>query len=358
MMGAHIDVRSAQTEPAPSSAASPWRCPRCRGALDAGGDDALRCDSCAAVYDVVAGIPDLRVGGPVWIDLAQDRDAARRLDAETADLPIEEIVRRVYGGREGWDRSLVEHRTRQVIEAPARLRSEIAGWLAPATSRPGFVDLGCGPGQLLAAAAAEGRAGIGIDVSLVWLVVAKRLIAHYGGRPVLAAALAEALPLASASVPAVVSLDVIEHVGDQAAYLREIDRVTALGAPVALATPNRFSLAAEPHVFVWGVGWLPRPLQARYVAWRSGKSYEFTRLLGVRETRRMLRRHTRLVPEFLVPLVPREEIARMGHRRATLARAYNALAAIPWLARAFLAVGPFFRVLARKAHPPRSIGAR
>ncbi len=67
-------------------------------------------------------------------------------------------------------------------------------WLEPCVSRGIFLDLGCGPGMLLAAAAEEGYQGIGVDVSLVWLVVAHRLIEARGGRPVLAAALAEALP--------------------------------------------------------------------------------------------------------------------------------------------------------------------
>ena len=101
---------------------------------------------------------------------------------------------------------------------------------------------------------ATGRPVIGIDVSMTWLVVAKKLVSESGGKPFLAAGMAEALPLASDSIPAVVSLDVIEHVHDPDAYLAEIDRVLQPGGRAALSTPNRFSLTAEPHVFVWGVG--------------------------------------------------------------------------------------------------------
>ena len=73
-----------------------------------------------------------------------------------------------------------------------------------------------------------------------------------GGDPLLAAAHAEALPLADGAVSGVISLDVIEHVAEPRRYLREIERVLAPGGNTALSTPNRFSLAAEPHVFVWG----------------------------------------------------------------------------------------------------------
>ena len=326
----------------------PWRCPRCRGTLDGLGATVLRCAACAMEFAVVAGIPDFRVGGASWIDHERDRAAAERLHADSAGMSIATVIHRVFAERDGWAGELAALRTRQVIEAPARLQGDLAGWLDEPTRRPGFVDLGCGPGQLLAAAAARGRPGIGIDVSLVWLVVAKRLIEHHGGTPVLAAALAESLPLADASVPAVVSLDVIEHVGDQIAYLREIDRITTPGGTFAMATPNRYSLAAEPHVFVWGVGWMPRRWQPAFVAWRSGKAYEFTRLLSVPETRRMFRRHTGFAPTFLVPRISHEELARLSWRRAALARAYNRLAASHWLNRTLLGIGPFFRVLGRK----------
>jgi SAM-dependent methyltransferase len=248
-----------------------------------------------------------------------------------------------------WTEERVRWRTRQVLEAPARLRYDVQGWLNPCfTGRGYFVDLGCGPGMLLAAAAAEGHAGIGIDVSLTWLLAAQRLVATYGGKPLLAAALAEALPLPDQSVTAVISLDVVEHVADPAPYLAEIDRVTGIGGFIALSTPNRYSLAAEPHVYLWGVGWLPRQWQKRYVEWRRGERYEYARLLSTFEMRRLLRRMTEFQAEILIPQVPTEEIRAFSPRRAALARIYNRLVAARVLRWAFLCIGPFFRVLGRK----------
>ena len=149
--------------------------------------------------------------------------------------------------------------------------------------------------------------------------------------------------LRDATTPAIVSLDVIEHVGDQSRYLAEIDRIAADGASLALATPNRFSLAAEPHVHVWGVGWLPTRFQARYVRAKSGRSYDFVRLLSVPGLARLLRRHTRFTGRFLVPQVPEDEIESMPGRRARLARLYNRVSASPLVRWPLLAIGPFFR---------------
>ena len=54
-------------------------------------------------------------------------------------------------------------------------------------------------------------------------------------------------------------------------------------------------------MFVWGVGWLPRPWQAPYVRWRSGQDYSGTRLLSTREMARELNRHAELEYCLSVP---------------------------------------------------------
>ncbi len=325
-----------------------WRCPRCRGILIEV-DSGVRCKSCASYYDSVGGIPDLRLPGASWINYETDKAEARRLLAETSGFSVEELVRHIYSSRPDWDEARVELRTRQVLKGPDRLRTEIRGWLKPCTTGTGlFLDVGCGSGTLVAAAAADGLKGIGIDVSMVWLIVARRLIAEWGGQPVLAVALAEALPLADGTISGVVSLDVIEHVANPGRYLGEINRVTEPGGRVALSTPNRYSLVAEPHVSVWGAGWLPRSLQKGYVQWRKRESYEFTWLLGTREAAKLLHQHTRFQFEILVPLVSEEEIAHFPAYRATLARVYNRLVSLGWMRWLFLSIGPFFRIVGTK----------
>ena len=322
---------------------SVWCCPICRGQLHRAATDArLQCTACDAEYGIYGGIPDMRVERPAWIDIDQDREAAARLERDHRSNTLESMVRAVFASQQGRSPEQIEMRTRQVLGAPGRLAPQLDGWLRTAT-RPGFLDLGCGPGMLLAAAASRGVSGLGIDVSLEWLVVARRMIEEHGGRATLCAGFAESLPLPEASVPAIVSLDVIEHVADQRRYLVEIDRIAADGATLALATPNRFSLTAEPHVHVWGVGWLPTRLQARYVRARSGRAYDFVRLLSVPGLARLLRRHTEISGRFVVPRVPDDEVAAFHPRRARVARLYNRIAEAPLLRWPLLGVGPFFR---------------
>ena len=323
-----------------------WCCPRCHGDLGPG-PAGLECQACQSGYQVVDGIPDLRVPGHSWIDFEEDLNIARDLAGYECQLP--ELVRRVYAMRPGWDEARIDRRSREVLAGPAALKTDVTTWLRPIADETGpLLDLGCGPGALIAALAAEGRPAIGIDVSMTWLVVAKRLIAQFGGTPNLAAALGEALPLRRNSLGSVLSLDVIEHVKDPDAYLSEINRVVRPGGRIALSTPNRLSLTAEPHVFVWGVGWLPRSWQAPYVRWRSGRSYDDTTLMSSFGLRSHLRRNTSFRFDILIPRVPDADLKRFKPAKAAAARLYNRLSAIRPMRFLFLLVGPFFRIVGVK----------
>lgn len=296
---------------------------------------------------------------PSWIDTVEDSANARALVAE--NLSLNELVRAVYSRREGWDTARVDRRTREVIEGRQRLHDDLDGWLEPVIANGPFLDLGCGGGMLMAAAADlhPGISVVGIDVSMTWLVVAKRLVTERGGRPFLAAAMAEALPLADESIPAIISLDVIEHVRQPDAYLAEINRVLAVGGRAAFATPNRFTIAAEPHVFVWGVGWLPRKFQSDFVRWRSGKSYDDTVLMSSFELARRLRAKTQLKFRIIVPSIPTVDISHFAPLKRAIARMFNSISQTALLRPAFLCIAPFFRVTGEKMAPSiRPAGAK
>jgi SAM-dependent methyltransferase len=311
-------------------------------------DARLSCVRCGTPFEVIAGIPDLRVSRPSAVDAEADRDAALRLDRNTRGLSIDSVVRHVFAKQPQRTPAETDYRVRQVLASPARLRKQVTGWLRDVALTPGFVDVGCGPGVLLAASADEGVSGAGIDPSLEWLVVARRMIEAHGGRATLCAALGEALPLPDGAAPAVASLDVIEHCADQRRHLREIDRIAAPSAPLALSTPNRFSVAAEPHVGVWGVGWLPTRWQRKYVRMRSGKPYDFVRLLSMSALKRLMKRETHFDGRFIVPRIADEDIELFAERRAKLARAYNRVAEQKMLRWPLFAVGPFFRFVGKK----------
>ncbi|HUR34369.1 MAG TPA: class I SAM-dependent methyltransferase [Vicinamibacterales bacterium] len=306
------------------------------------------CATCARTYPAYGGIIDFRVGGAAWIDIDDDRDLAVELLAEP-DSTAERLAMLVFSRRPEWSEERALRQTRRVISAADHLVHDVDGWLAPVFAGKGAVlDLGCGPGALVAAACRRGHLVIGVDVSLAWLVVARALIAEHGGTPVLAAAFGEALPIADDALTGTVSLDVIEHVSDRERYVGELVRVLAPDGCAALSTPNRFSLAAEPHVGVWGVGWLPRQWQRSYAERRSGLHYGSTWLLGLGELTRLLARTGRLQFHVEAPAVPLTTLARSTRRRAFLARLYNSCVPSPLFQQVALWFGPFFHVIAYK----------
>ncbi len=302
---------------------------------------------CQRVFPVVAGIPDLRCAIASWIDPAEDRRRAEALEAEVDPEDVEGSIRYVFRHREHWTDQMVEHRTRGILSSVARLRNEFSGWLAAAVTTSGpILDLGCGPGMAFAAIGSS-RKALGLDVSLEWLVVAQRMARDAGADVEFAAGLAEALPLPDECLGAVIARDVLEHVGDQSGTMREVAHTLRPGGILAATTPNRFSVAAEPHVGIWGVGWLPRAWQSGYVHWRSALPYTYSRLLSARELRRLI--HDSGLEGTVVPAsIPEAEIEYFSGRRKRLARIYNHLLGNKPFRILATWLGAFFQVIAIK----------
>jgi SAM-dependent methyltransferase len=133
---------------------------------------------------------------------------------------------------------------------------------------PIIVDVGCGTG---ATASALGRFGrvVGVDFSPLALeACASR------GLNKLVRARAEAIPLASGSVDAIVATDILEHLDDDLAALAEFRRVLKPGGQAVITVPA--------YQFLWSEHDLALMHRRRYRALQIGKQAD---LAGFRRVR-------------------------------------------------------------------------
>jgi SAM-dependent methyltransferase len=124
-------------------------------------------------------------------------------------------------------RAILEEFLRQIIQNP---KSKI--------QNPKILDVGCGTGANLEMLAQFGEAE-GVDVSdeALEFCRAKGLKAHKG--------LAEKLPFADESFDVVTALDVVEHLDDDVAGLKEMHRVLKTGGQTLIFVPA--------FMWLWGV---------------------------------------------------------------------------------------------------------
>ena len=275
------------------------RCPRTGAALLLEEGRLVTTDGVHA-YPIVAGIPDLRLFDPPYVSRAEEArrverlaDAAGRLDyAGLVEFYETEVLSDQTPERR---RRHIEHRLSLRTRAKRRLHTMLdTGKLSPPRCRPDelVLDLGCGSGEALGELGRLTGAGIiGVDISLEELLLGRKLLEEEGASASLVAACAEALPFEAGIFAFVYSPDVIEHVASHDDYLREIHRVLAPGGKTLLNSPNRFSIVtAEPHVGIWGLGFLPRPLMDPVCRLAGKGPYVGKKLLSLGELRRSLRR--------------------------------------------------------------------
>ena len=319
----------------------PLVCPWCGGQLRVGGDGA----SCGNghVAPVVAGVLDCR-GRISGYDIDGDRRLAEDLAA--TDDSYEAALRHYWSRQPDVASELVGRFVRGDVIGLDRAR-EVAAQIAQLVGVPldpsaVVVEVGGGTAALATALAPHVGDVVATDISLAWLVLARRRIDEAGiDNVTLVAATADRLPVATDSVDLVVAADVIEHVPDAHAMVAECYRVLRPGAALWLSTPNRTSLTPEPHVRVWGVGLLPRPLGRRLVQRVRGVPYDDIRTLSVLALRRILRAtggEVRICAPAIATAV-RDGYKAPARRGID---AYHLVRRLPLARRALLAITPLF----------------
>ena len=273
----------------------PLICPACRSPRLSGSAERFHCKGCRRDYPVRHGIPDFRLADDPYADREAEH-LARVLPIYNSDratyLDMVELKYARAGASEDLQHAYMAYDTAKLERGAERLRQfemllREAGRAGVVTGRR-CLDIGTGSGGTLSALAGRFDLAVGVDVSLVELLYAKKFLEdHPNTLPVCASA--EALPFAPEAMDLINATDVIEHVPSAGRMLREMRRLLSPQGRLFFNSPNRFSLMSpEPHARLWGMGFLPRALMQPYVQLRRRGEYKQICLLSYFELERLL----------------------------------------------------------------------
>jgi SAM-dependent methyltransferase len=239
-------------------------CPVCKGELAPPADPragTLRCEPCARGYQIVHGIPDLRVFADPYIPVVGDIAKARMLHSEFGQRDLAGIIELYYAMTPEVPPEHVRLNMSRMLGGVARATVALDSWerefgtLAGATR---LLDLGCGEAPLVVAASRRVPQVAGVDIGFRHITMGSKQLEQEGVRAPLVAACAEALPFRDGTFDVVTVQHAVELFQDQAAALAEAYRVTRTGGRILVSAPNRWSLGPDPHIGVPGGGLLPR----------------------------------------------------------------------------------------------------
>jgi ubiquinone/menaquinone biosynthesis C-methylase UbiE/uncharacterized protein YbaR (Trm112 family) len=293
-------------------------CPACRGAVSRA-DDAYRCDGCARNFPVRYDIPDFRLAPDPYISVEREMEKIDRFMEKKSSF--DEMVRAYYSITPESPANLHSHYMHAMEAAIVRGAGIISKLREkfPESPHDSILDLGCGTGGMTIAASRSSGNAIGVDVALRWLVMGKQRLAEAGIDAPLVCANAESLPFRDGVFGAVVADSVLEHVRDAGAMRDECLRVLEPKGAFFFVTNNRFSLLPEPHVRLFGFGFLPRQIMES-VAWTVRKTPYKARLHSRSELRDLFKGKA----EVMLPYYSEGEL---GPRNESLRKKWEKLRA-------------------------------
>jgi ubiquinone/menaquinone biosynthesis C-methylase UbiE/uncharacterized protein YbaR (Trm112 family) len=323
-------------------------CPRCKGTLTSA-TDAYTCTACKKHYPIILGIPDFRIFPDPYIDIVEDRRKAQRIFEHAAGSDFSRLVEYYWSITPDTSLEMARRFTAQAIGAIERGRHLLNAHSAVKTKlqEPDarVLDLGTRSGGLLRAAAEHGRTAVGIDIALRWLIIARKRLEEAGRPAQLVCCCAEFLPFRDKTFSLIVSENLLEHTVLQRECVEEAYRVSKPGGVFFATTWNRLALAPEPHLRLWGVGWLPRKLGKLYVKLRKGMSYDHVRLLSLFELKHLIRCTPFRRCAILLPIFSAVELANVSSVQRQAIGLYHRIKDWPPFRGLLRIFGPVFHLV-------------
>ena len=323
-------------------------CPRCKRPVESSRDTYI-CEVCHERYPVVLGIPDFRVFPDPYITRAEDYEKAEQLSRKAAALDFNGLVKFYWSITPDTPTGMAERFSRQAFAAEARGRHLLASAFETKDGSDtqevrDVLDLGCRTGGLTVAAAEKFERVVGIDIAFRWLIIARKRLDEAGRQAQLVCCCAQFLPFAENTFDLAAAENVLEHTALQQELIVESHRALRPRGIFIATTWNRLSVAPEPHVRLWGIGWMPRGIAKRYVTFRRKIPYDDVRLLSIFELRQMLRSAPFAFCDIGFPEISSAQLANASGLQRHLAAIYEKIRDWRFLRSILLLIAPVFLV--------------
>ncbi len=250
-------------------------CPRCKKDLITTSTH-YHCIPCQQQYPVVAGIPDFRVFPDPYLDFDEDRSRTQIVLDALDQYPLRELLTYYWSYSDVTPPLLRAKFVDNAIRGESRGKRLFDLITNDGTDLPKrFIEIGCGTGNLLVTAAKHIPQTVGTDIAMRWLHLSRRRFMDMGlDVPALVCCCAEFLPFKPQSFDAAIMASTFEFLKSPDDALIELKRTLTQDGCAIINTVNRFSLTSNPYAHLWGVGFLPKTWQVRYVRKRRDASFE------------------------------------------------------------------------------------
>lgn len=217
-------------------------CPQCRTKL-ARETEHYHCSPCQLDFPILFGIADFRLRSDPYLSLEQERAKAKRLSTE-APQDFSSMLDYYYEITDDVPPELAGRYKAYHHNGPKQARHSLKS-IALATNDV-MLDVGCGTGGALIAAAENCAHLYGMDIALRWLIICQQRLREQGVTATLVCADVENPPFPEHSFSKIVATDLLENVYSPSKTLDAISQLLQMNGRLWIAGSNKFCLGPHP----------------------------------------------------------------------------------------------------------------
>tara|TARA_R110002074_G_scaffold122966_1_gene258083 strand:- start:5056 stop:6105 length:1050 start_codon:yes stop_codon:yes gene_type:complete len=321
-------------------------CPQCRDRLTKQPDNYL-CSDCKREYPIIFGIADFRIRSDPYLSLQEERAKAKRLATEI-EQSFSAMLNYYYEITDDVPPVLATRYKAYHYNGPKQARQSLAR--LGIASDDVVLDVGCGTGGALIAAAENCSHIYGMDIALRWLVICQQRLKEQGITATLVCADIEAPPFPDEYFSKITATDLLENVYSVDKTLVALGRLLKADGKLWLAGSNKFCLGPHPSTRLWAIGYFPGKLRSRLV--KRLRGVDSLRFINLISPGRIIR-YAKRIGLYTHTLSPRMvALDEDGHYPAIdrlLIKTYVVVARLPLLRQLLIWVGPAFEMILRKS---------